>query len=844
MVKECMADSGRILSADEALVLTEHPSLLMLDDVTSLGAGAAQQLGRHSGAISLAGLHELSPQDARFLGRHCDSLILDGITSLCAAAAKGLGGHRGSLSLGGISTITPKAARGIASLRGELWLNGLTSLDADTAAALALVRGSLRIDGLCAVEDHVIESLADHRGPLSLRGLRSLSAVAGRALSRHQGSLFLDGLTDISAETALALSGHRGDLSCRGIRTITAEVARALAGCEGNLRLDGLHALSVEAAEAMSHHRGWLSLNGITAIDAAACRALVRHPGWLSLTGLTAASADVVAMLRDRGRVKLPASLTADPKVFRQPTPEVVRPAAAGEQTLGVAIIGTGFSGLGMAIGLLKEGRHDFAIFEKAESLGGTWRDNTYPGCACDIPSHLYSFSFAPSADWSKRYAEQPEILAYLNTVSRTHALERFIQFNTTIAALDWDDEQRLWRLTAADGRTFKARVVVAGVGGIHVPSMPVILGLETFAGPVFHTARWRHDVDLTGRRVAVIGTGASSIQVVPELAKHAERVMVFQRTPAWVLPRRDPAFSTKAKWAARNVPGWRRLVRLFEYVKAEVRAIPLFVNPRLMVHGQRSTDKFLKRCIKERQIRRKLVPRYTMGCKRILSSNDYYPALAQEHVEVVMEPIHEIRPWSVLTGDGIDREVDAIVLATGFKPFNMTEGIAISGGNGTQLAEVWRDGPEGFRGVAAAGFPNLFMLMGPNTALAHNSIVVMIEAQVKYILQCLAWLRDGRLDTVEVRPDAQRRYNEELEKRFERTIWSDREKTPDRGRPLIPCSTWYRHASGKNHVLWPGSSLAYRAMMRRADIRDFVAHHTAPARPCLTDSCDRKSAA
>lgn len=828
-------DSGRILTADEALSLTTQPGLIVLDNVGALAAGAATHLGRHSGAISLAGLRELSPQDAKHLGQHCDPLMLDGITSLCAATAKGLGRHRGGLSLGGLALIGAKAARGIASARGDLWLNGLRSLDANTAAALATVCGGLHLDGLSDIEDDVVESLADHRGPLFLGGLRSLGAGAARAVSRHHGYLVLDGLTEMPVETALALAGHSGGISFRCIEALTPEAARAIADCEGDLRLDGITALCVEAAEAISHHRGWLSLNGITTIDAAACRALMRHPGWLSLMGLTAMSEDVLAMVRARGRVKLPVSLAAAPAGTHRPIPLAPQPAAAEATTLGVAIIGTGFSGLGMAIGLLQEGRHDFAIFEKADSLGGTWRDNTYPGCACDIPSHLYSFSFAPSSEWSRRYAAQPEILAYLNNVSRAHTLERFIRFNTAITALAWDGEQRLWNLTAADGRTFTARVVVAGVGGIHIPSMPAISGLDSFAGPAFHTARWRHDVDLTGRRVAVIGSGASSIQLVPEIAKDVERLFVFQRTPAWVLPRRDHRSSKVTQWVTRNVPGWRHLRRLVEYWQAEARTIPLIVNPRLMVHGQRSTDKFLKRCIKERQIRRKLVPRYTMGCKRILSSNDYYPALAREHVDVVTEPIHEVRPWSVLTADGIEREVDAIVLATGFKPFNITDGIAISGRDGVQLAEVWRDGPEAFRGVAATGFPNLFILMGPNTALAHNSIVIMIEAQVKYILQCLEWLVDGRLDTVEVRPDAQRRYNEDLQERFKRTVWSDRVETPSHGRPLVACSTWYRHASGKNHVLWPGSSLSYCRMMRRADIRNFT-----PRPPAVTSLATR----
>lgn len=802
--------------------LGEEPGLLHLPEVTTLGKGAARHLGRHSGALSLPGLRQLSAADAHFLGRHCDCLILDGLATLTSDAAKALGNHRGGITLNGLQVLESKVASGLSMSRGDLWLNGLRTLDASAAAAIAPLRGTLFMHGLAAADDEVFAALASHDGGLSLAGLRSLTVAAARSLARHRGRLELDGLHTIEQEAARHMAGHDGPISLGGIDDLPPGVAAALAESAGDLRLDGLKRISRETAQALARHRGWLSLNGVSSIDDEACRALMDHRGWLSMMGLTSVSGEVAAMFARHGRLKVAPCLAGSLAGARRAA-AVTRQEVDEEEILGVAIIGTGFSGLGMARGLLERGWRDFAIFEKAGSVGGTWRDNTYPGCACDVPSHLYSFSFTPATNWSKRYANQPEILGYLEGVARDWDINRWIRFDTAIAGLEWDQQRRLWKLTAADGRRFRARVVIAAVGGINIPQTPAISGLGTFAGPAFHTARWRHDIDLTGRNVAVIGTGASSIQIVPEVARSAGRLSIFQRTPAWVLPRKDGPFSPTSRWLARHIPGWLRLRRLAQYCLAEMRVVPLIFNPRLMIHGQRSTDKFLKQCIKEWQIRRKLVPRYTMGCKRILSSNDYYPTIGRDNVELVTEPIAAVRPWSVVTADGIERAVDVIVLATGFKPFNITDGIEVTGRGGRSLAAAWSDGPEAFRGIAVAGFPNLFMIMGPNTALAHNSIVVMIEAQVGYILQCLEWLRAGRLETLEIQEDAQRRFNEQLHKKFRRTVWSEQAETSNRGRALVPCMTWYRHRSGRNHVLWPGTSMSYRAAMRRADIGDFI---------------------
>jgi cation diffusion facilitator CzcD-associated flavoprotein CzcO len=483
-----------------------------------------------------------------------------------------------------------------------------------------------------------------------------------------------------------------------------------------------------------------------------------------------------------------------------------------------VAILGAGFGGMGMAIRLLESGRHDFTIFEKAGGVGGTWRENTYPGCACDIPSHLYSFSFEQDSGWSRTYAPQPEILEYLRRVATRHGLTERIRFHTEIVQLDWDHDRRLWRLTAADGRTFTADVVVAGVGGLHVPRVPEISGLETFAGPAFHSARWRHDVDLAGKRVAVIGTGASAIQIIPAIAPQVARLLVFQRTPPWVLPRHDRLVSRPARWAFEHVPGAQRLWRAMLYMESESIAIGFTLWPWLLGSWQRQSLALLARHIREPALRAALTPHYAMGCKRVLLSDDYYPTLARDNVEVSTETIAAIRPNSIVTADGVERPVDVIVLATGFRTFNPATEIDIRGRDGRRLADDWAAGPEAYNGLMVAGYPNLFLLMGPNSGLGHNSIVFMLEAQVRYVLSCLELVEQGRLPFIDVRPAVQRSFNEWIQRRFLRTVWVSTAASWRR-----PCTTWYRDPAGRLSALWPGFSASYWWRLRRADLRDFA---------------------
>lgn len=485
-----------------------------------------------------------------------------------------------------------------------------------------------------------------------------------------------------------------------------------------------------------------------------------------------------------------------------------------------VAILGAGFGGLCMAITLLEAGLDDFMMFEKAESMGGTWRDNTYPGCACDVPSHLYSYSFAQHSGWSRRFASQAEILAYIRDVAGRHGLDDRIRYNTSITSAEWIDSERHWRLSTKDGRRFTARAVVSAVGGLHLPSYPRISGSDLFQGHAFHTARWRHDVDLAGKRVAVIGAGASAVQVVPEIAPHVSKLYVFQRTPQWVMPRRDRPYSSLERLAYRYIPGLLRSSRALHFWKAEATALGLVVQPKWMHEGEKRAQAFLKRSISDPALRRKLKPKYRMGCKRVLLSDTYYPALSQPHVELVTTRIERMTHDGIVTADDTTRHVDVIVYATGFRPFDPSAEITIRGRDGRLLSDEWQDGPQAFRGVAVTGFPNYFLIMGPNSGLGHNSILFMIECQVRYIRDCLSWLDSGKTDAVEVRPDVQNDFTRRLDEAHRRTVWKN-ERQKD------GCSSWYVHSSGRNTAIWPGFASSFWLSSLRASQRDFL-----PVRP------------
>jgi cation diffusion facilitator CzcD-associated flavoprotein CzcO len=470
-----------------------------------------------------------------------------------------------------------------------------------------------------------------------------------------------------------------------------------------------------------------------------------------------------------------------------------------------IAIIGSGFAGLGMAIRLKQEGIEDFVVFERAGDVGGTWRDNTYPGCQCDVPSLLYSFSFAPNPDWSRTFSHQPEIQDYLRRCAAHFDVLPHVRFHHEVQNARWDDDAQLWTLETSGG-TFTAQVLVAGMGGLSEPSIPQIPGLDTFEGAAFHTAQWDHDVDLRGRRVAVIGTGASSIQVVPHIQPEVEQLHLFQRTPAWIMPHRDRTLSEREHTLYRRLPLLQRAVRGAIYWARETFVIP-FVRPKLARIPETQARKFIKQQVPDRELRRKLTPDYTIGCKRILISNDYYPAVSQPNVSLETGGIREIRPRSIVTNDGREIEVDVIVLGTGFRVRDMPAAERVRGRDGRSLSETWNGSMEAYLGTSIAGFPNLFMLVGPNTGLGHNSIVFMIESQVEYLLGALRTMDRRGLASVDVRPEVQDAYNAELQESLRGTVWS-----------TGGCASWYLDDTGRNTTLWPGSTWPFRRRTRRFD--------------------------
>ncbi|MCK6547808.1 NAD(P)/FAD-dependent oxidoreductase [Myxococcota bacterium] len=476
-----------------------------------------------------------------------------------------------------------------------------------------------------------------------------------------------------------------------------------------------------------------------------------------------------------------------------------------------IVIIGSGFSGLGMAIALARAGRSDFVVLEQAAGLGGTWRDNRYPGAACDVPSHLYSFSFAQSPEWTRRFAPQPEILAYLEGCADRFDVRRFIRFETEVTGARWDDATDTWHLTTTKG-PMSARVVIAGTGPLSRPAPVDIPGLASFGGAMFHSSRWSASADLDGRDVAVIGTGASAIQIVPAIAPRVRRLLVFQRTPPWIIPRDDHAISPVTRALYRAVPPLLTLRRDLIYLSLEWRATGFVVRPRLMKLFSRLAKKHLEAQVSDPVLRDKLTPRYVMGCKRVLLSDDYYPALVRPNVELVTEPIDHVVPDGIVTADGATRRLDAIVLATGFMASEAVVPFPITGRDGVSLDDAWRGGPTAYLGTTVAGFPNLFLIVGPNTGLGHNSMVFMIESQIAYVEGALAAMARDGLVRVEVDARAQHTFNEELDRRLAKTVWQ-----------TGGCSSWYQTSSGRNTTLWPGFTFEFRRRTRRFDRERYV---------------------
>jgi cation diffusion facilitator CzcD-associated flavoprotein CzcO len=475
-----------------------------------------------------------------------------------------------------------------------------------------------------------------------------------------------------------------------------------------------------------------------------------------------------------------------------------------------VAIAGSGFGGLGTAIRLKRQGFDDFLVFERASDLGGTWRDNSYPGCTCDVPSHLYSFSFALNPRWSRAFSPQPEIWAYLQQCAERFGVLPHLRFNHEVRAARWDDERRHWLIETSAG-TFTADVLVAATGPLSEPAIPELPGLSSFRGKVFHSARWDHDHDLTGREVAVVGTGASAIQFVPRIQPHVGKLRIFQRTPPWVMPRRDRALTRAEHALFRTFPPTQRLARWSIYWGHEVFALA-FLHPRLAGVARKVALGHLHRSVPDPALRERLVPDYTIGCKRVLISNDYLPALTRENVELITSGIREVRPEAVVTGDGVEHPADTIIFGTGFHVTDMPIGDRIHGRDGRSLSDVWRGSPQAYLGTTVAGFPNLFLLLGPNTGLGHTSVVFMAECQIGYVLKALRFMRRNGLAAIEPHPDAQERFVSAVDARMRGTVWL-----------AGGCDSWYIDRTGRNSTIWPGFTWAYHRRLRRFDPRDYL---------------------
>jgi cyclohexanone monooxygenase len=475
-----------------------------------------------------------------------------------------------------------------------------------------------------------------------------------------------------------------------------------------------------------------------------------------------------------------------------------------------VAIIGSGFGGLCMAIRLKQAGVEDFTLFERGERLGGTWRDNTYPGAACDVPSHLYSFSFAPKPDWTRRFAEQPEILAYLEDCADRFDVRRHIRFGVAITEARFDEAAGAWRLLAADGSVHSARSLVAATGQLNRPAVPALPGLDRFAGATFHSARWDHAHPLEGKRVAVVGTGASAIQFVPEVARRAARLTLFQRTPPWILPKPDRAYHPVEKRLFAALPGLDRAYRAWLYWTSEVRFVALRRDSRANRLVTRLARGHLERTVEDPALRARLLPDYPIGCKRVLISNDYYDALARDHVTLVTAPIAEVREDGLATGDGAFHPAEVIIFGTGFRSTEFLAPLRVTGLSGRTLDEAWRGGAEAYLGITVAGFPNLFLLYGPNTNLAHNSIIFMLESQVGYVLSALRLLDEERLRYLDLRRERLGAFTGEVQARLERSVWA------------AGCTSWYLDARGHNSNNWPGFTVEYRRRTARLASDDY----------------------
>lgn len=474
-----------------------------------------------------------------------------------------------------------------------------------------------------------------------------------------------------------------------------------------------------------------------------------------------------------------------------------------------IAIAGAGLSGLGMAIALREDGIDDFVVLERADDLGGTWRDNSYPGCACDIASILYSYSDEQHPGWSRAFAEQPEIWAYMREVARRHEVGSYMRYGHEVIEARWDDGSHRWQITTTGGE-FTAEILIAATGALADPAIPELPGLDRFGGKVFHSARWDHDHDLTGRRVAVVGTGASAIQFVPEIQPQVAHLDVFQRTPPWVLPRGNPAIPVNLRRRFARHP------KLMSWVRQTVFSVYEsfhygFKHPAVMKLVERRARAHIAKQVPDPELAAKLTPNYRLGCKRVLGSSAWYPALCQDNVDVVTSGIAEVTPDGIVDADGNHHPVDTIIFGTGFHVSDMPVSQRIRGRGGELLADRWQGSPKAHLGIGVTGFPNLFMLLGPNTGLGHNSVLLMIEAQIAYLRQALRYRRDHGLATLEPTAEALDRFVAQLDRDTQGSVWT-----------AGGCLSWYVDKTGRNSTLWPGSVRDYQRRLARFEIGEY----------------------
>ena len=475
---------------------------------------------------------------------------------------------------------------------------------------------------------------------------------------------------------------------------------------------------------------------------------------------------------------------------------------------LPIVIVGSGFGGIGMGIQLKKAGIDSFLIIEREDEIGGTWRDNTYPGVACDVPSYVYSFSFEPNPNWSRMFAEGPEIQDYLLHCVEKHGLRQHMQFNTEISKATYDDVSGNWDLLTDKGEHLKARVVISAVGGLTDPALPNISGIDSYQGELFHTARWDHKAELKDKKVAVIGTGCSAVQVVPNIAADVKELTVFQRTAAWVLPKYDSVISERTKILLAKWPLLQKALRgTLKWGSEALGPFLILDSEKLSSVFEWAAKRNLNKGIKDPELRKKLMPTFQFGCKRMIISSDFYPALEKENVSLETSGIAKFVKNGIVAKDGMEYDFDAVILATGFDLGLTSAPFDVTGAEGRSLDEAWAEGAVAYKGVSVSGFPNWFSIMGPNTGPGHTSVIIYTEAQIDYIVQAIQYIKTNNLKCVDVKQAIQNDYNEGLQNRMQYTVWTSGS-----------CSSWYLNEDGSNRALYPGFAHEYTARIRTFD--------------------------